>query len=268
VVEAASRPSLAAPGTPAWYTALLTGSRVKIGLRIGLKLLRAGATLIATSRFPLQTAQTYREMGREGEYERWVAEDRFHVFGVDLRDLASIEAMCAFVQLKFERLDCIVNNACQTIRRPAAYYKPAVGRERKIYEEQKETLLEGGPLRQFLTFEEQQRTKMEENRAEAIAAADPAPALESGDAAVPPPPPPSTSTSLAPPPSAASSIAADGVSRSAALTLVELLPEDGDSTALPEGLTDVNGQQLDLRRENSWLLKLDQVKTPEIVEAM
>lgn len=34
------------------------------------------------------------------------------------------------------------------------------------------------------------------------------------------------------------------------------------------GLTDINGQQLDLRTTNSWLLKMDQVSTPEIMECM
>ena len=36
--------------------ALLTGARVKIGYEIGLKLLRAGASLVATTRFPADAA--------------------------------------------------------------------------------------------------------------------------------------------------------------------------------------------------------------------
>jgi NAD(P)-dependent dehydrogenase (short-subunit alcohol dehydrogenase family) len=36
--------------------------------------------------------------------------------------------------------------------------------------------------------------------------------------------------------------------------------------ALPLGRLDVNGQQIDLRTSNSWLLKLDAVSTPELVE--
>ena len=34
------------------------------------------------------------------------------------------------------------------------------------------------------------------------------------------------------------------------------------------GLSDINGQQLDLRTQNSWLLKMDEVSTPEIMECM
>lgn len=40
------------------------------------------------------------------------------------------------------------------------------------------------------------------------------------------------------------------------------------ASLLPSNLHDVNGQQLDLRRHNSWLLKLPEVSTPELVEAM
>src|SRR5262249_4938642 len=39
--------------------ALLTGGRVKIGYQAGLKLLRAGATLLVTTRFPRDAAARY-----------------------------------------------------------------------------------------------------------------------------------------------------------------------------------------------------------------
>ena len=32
---------------------------------------------------------------------------------------------------------------------------------------------------------------------------------------------------------------------------------------LPPGLSDINGQQLDLRKTNSWLLTMGEVSTPE-----
>ena len=229
------------PKLPENYTALLTGARVKIGLRIGLKLLRAGATVIATSRFPLQTNKVYQEMGKDGEYERWVGEGRLHCFGVDLRDLASVEGMCQFITTKFERIDVIVNNACQTIRRPTGYYKPAVNREKDIFEQDSQSLLENPALQKFAQFEKE-------------GAAQPNLMLESSSGGG----------------EIAKKMNASGVSRSAALSLVELVPEDSEcgSDVLPDNLTDINGQQLDLRRHNSWLLKIDSVSTPEIVEAM
>jgi hypothetical protein len=49
-------------------TALLTGARVKIGYEIGLKLLRAGACLIATTRFPADAARRY---AAETDFEKF-----------------------------------------------------------------------------------------------------------------------------------------------------------------------------------------------------
>jgi NAD(P)-dependent dehydrogenase (short-subunit alcohol dehydrogenase family) len=61
-----------------------------------------------------------------------------------------------------------------------------------------------------------------------------------------------------------------GISHSAAATQMILLPEDVGvpESVLPKGATDVNGQQLDLRQTNSWLLKMDEVSTPEVMECM
>ena len=58
--------------------ALLTGARVKIGLQIGLKLLRAGATLVATSRFPADLARRYAE---EPDFPEW--RHRLHLHAAD-----------------------------------------------------------------------------------------------------------------------------------------------------------------------------------------
>ena len=48
--------------------ALLTGGRVKIGYQAGLKLLRAGAHLIVTTRFPRDSALRY---AREADFATW-----------------------------------------------------------------------------------------------------------------------------------------------------------------------------------------------------
>jgi NAD(P)-dependent dehydrogenase (short-subunit alcohol dehydrogenase family) len=59
-----------------------------------------------------------------------------------------------------------------------------------------------------------------------------------------------------------------GISHSAAMSQMVLLPEDVGvpDSILPLGLTDVNDQQLDLRTTNSWLLKMEEVSTPEVME--
>ena len=98
--------------------ALLTGGRVKIGYQAGIKLLRAGAQLIVTTRFPRDSAARY---AREPDFDVWG--DRLEIFGLDLRHTPSVEAFCTHLLTTRDRLDFIVNNACQTVRRPAEFYR-------------------------------------------------------------------------------------------------------------------------------------------------
>ena len=98
--------------------ALLTGGRVKIGYQAGLKLLRAGARLIVTTRFPRDSAARY---AREPDFAEW--RDRLEIFGLDLRHTPSVEAFCRQLHETHSRLDFIINNACQTVRRPPEFYR-------------------------------------------------------------------------------------------------------------------------------------------------
>jgi len=98
--------------------ALLTGGRVKIGYQAGIKLLRAGARLIVTTRFPRDSAARY---ARERDFGEW--SDRLEIYGLDLRHTPSVEAFCKELLATEERLDFIINNACQTVRRPADFYE-------------------------------------------------------------------------------------------------------------------------------------------------
>ena len=52
--------------------------------------------------------------------------------GLDLRDLRGVETFCAFIAERHEALDVLVNNACQTVRRPARYYATLVEGERRM----------------------------------------------------------------------------------------------------------------------------------------
>ncbi len=98
--------------------ALLTGGRVKIGYQAGIKLLRAGAQLIVTTRFPRDSVMRY---SNEPDAADWI--DRLEVFGLDLRHTPSVEAFCQHLLSTRDRLDLIVNNACQTVRRPPDFYE-------------------------------------------------------------------------------------------------------------------------------------------------
>jgi NAD(P)-dependent dehydrogenase (short-subunit alcohol dehydrogenase family) len=97
--------------------ALLTGGRVKIGYQAGLKLLRAGAELIVTTRFPRDSAARY---AGEPDFAEWG--HRLQVYGLDLRHTPSVEAFCQELLATRPRLDFIINNACQTVRRPPEFY--------------------------------------------------------------------------------------------------------------------------------------------------
>ena len=99
-------------------TALLSGGRVKIGYQAGLKLLRCGARLLVTTRFPRDSAMRY---AAEPDFDAW--SDRLQIFGLDLRHTPSVEAFCRELTHTESRLDFIINNACQTVRRPPAFYK-------------------------------------------------------------------------------------------------------------------------------------------------
>ncbi len=98
--------------------ALLTGGRVKIGYQAGLKLLRCGAHLIVTTRFPRDSAQRY---AREPDFADWG--HRLEIYGLDLRHTPSVEAFCQQILTTHSRLDFIISNACQTVRRPPDFYK-------------------------------------------------------------------------------------------------------------------------------------------------
>ena len=88
--------------------ALITGSRLKIGYQATLMMLRAGARVIATTRFPVDCALRY---SREKDFEQW--KGRLHIYGLDLRHTPSVELFCNAIEQKYDRLDLLINNAAQ-----------------------------------------------------------------------------------------------------------------------------------------------------------
>ncbi len=205
--------------------ALLTGGRVKIGYQAGIKLLRAGASLIVTTRFPRDAALRY---SREADADEW--SDRLEVYGLDLRHTPSVEALCHHLATTHPRLDYIVNNACQTVRRPPEFY------------------------RHMLELETEALEHMPARARELLGGVDGVRApelLRDGGASLP---------------SVASPI--DGVVPSAALAELPLLPEDTEvgSHLFPAGRLDQDLQQVDLRDRNSWRLTLSEVSSVELLE--
>lgn len=358
--------------------AVVTGARVKIGFNVAVRLLRCGASVIIVSRFPADCAARY---AAEKAAAAWGG--RVHVYGVDLRATPLLEMWCAWLYRRYSHLDMIINNACQTIRRPPAYYAHLLEEELCAHERAGAALPQGQrrmlrPYFDFLRWAkiaaergvaaadaewEAVRERRRRRRAEAEPAVGGGAGTGSGGAALGPVPPelvgfaeedeglpvgwdsgaagggsassdefagdgwkavagivapsrlgdapaaasdaaeagddlpaglsPAGSTAgtvTGPGPAAAAAATAAATARAGApstgvgmvvtgsgsvplapaplLSQVSAAPEDAltDMSLFPKGATDVNGQQLDLRRVNSWMLRMHQVSTAEAAE--
>ncbi len=208
--------------------ALLTGGRVKIGYQAGLKLLRAGAQLIVTTRFPRDSAARY---AREPDFSDWG--HRLEIFGLDLRHTPSVEAFCRELIATRPRLDFIVNNACQTVRRPPDFYAHMMAGERAALQDAPES------VRKLLgNYEGLRGYNM-------LPDAGGSPSTPTGSVAE-----------------------IQGLARAAELSQLPLLPEEllARKDLFPEGVLDQDLQQVDLRGRNSWRLLLAEVSTVELLE--
>jgi NAD(P)-dependent dehydrogenase (short-subunit alcohol dehydrogenase family) len=107
-------------------TALITGARVKIGYQASIMLLRAGARVLVTTRFPHDAARRYAS---EADFADFAP--RLRIFGLDLRHTPSVELFARHVAAHEERLDFILHNACQTVRRPPGFYAHLMESERE-----------------------------------------------------------------------------------------------------------------------------------------
>lgn len=203
--------------------ALLTGGRVKIGYQAGLKLLRAGAHLIVTTRFPCDSAKRY---AGEPDFADW--SERLEIHGLDLRHTPSVEAFCQLLLRTHRRLDFIVNNACQTVRRPPEFYAHMMADESSARDHASPDV-----------------RKLLGGRG------------TTGDPRTAPSP-----GMLRPVDGLA------GIPTSAELSQLRLLPEEllSQGHLFPEGKLDQDLQQIDLRGRNSWRLQLDEVSSVELLE--
>ncbi|HMJ91567.1 MAG TPA: SDR family oxidoreductase [Candidatus Acidoferrum sp.] len=207
--------------------ALLTGGRVKIGFQAGIKLLRAGAQLIVTTRFPRDSAARY---AAEPDFAEWG--HRLEIFGLDLRHTPSVEAFCRHLLHTRERLDFIINNACQTVRRPPDFYAHMMERENTSVKElsEKARALLGAyeGLRGYHMLPEGDDDALLAGRVSEVA----------------------------------------GLTHAAQLSQVPLLSEElaAQKDLFPQGRLDQDLQQVDLRERNSWRLMMAEVPAVELLE--
>jgi NAD(P)-dependent dehydrogenase (short-subunit alcohol dehydrogenase family) len=209
--------------------ALLTGGRVKIGYQAGLKLLRCGAQLIVTTRFPRDSATRY---AAEPDFGEW--RDRLQIYGLDLRHTPSVEAFCREIVTSHSRLDFIVNNACQTVRRPPAFYAHMMAGE--------EAAIAGMPAAVRRLVGHYEGLRGYRMLPEGDVSGEAALARQMADVA--------------------------GLTQSAQLSQVALLPDEhrAQQDLFPQGRLDQDLQQIDLRDRNSWRLLLHEVPAVELLE--
>ncbi|MEG4066316.1 SDR family NAD(P)-dependent oxidoreductase [Microcoleus sp. Pol11C2] len=191
-------------------TALVTGGRIKIGYQMVLRLLRDGAKVILTTRFPHDCADRY---SREPDFEQW--RDRLQIRGLDLRNIPAVETFVRDLLDTESALDIIINNAAQTIKRPLAFYQHLLDREREAS--------------QILSINAQALISLDGNTLKGKSPRQHSLLLESQ------------------------------------LNYKDSVP-GAIADYFPRDRFDADGQQLDIRPENSWLLKLDEVNTIELLE--
>jgi NAD(P)-dependent dehydrogenase (short-subunit alcohol dehydrogenase family) len=211
------------------HYALITGARVKIGFQASLKLLRAGAHVVATTRFPIDAADRY---SMEPDYVEF--RPRLQIHGLDLRHTPSVELLSRFLLERLPRLDYILNNACQTVRRPAGFFHHLLARESIPVASLPESL--HAPLTSHRALIE---------RLEAAAAPAPGAVIATG---------PQSRTA--------------GLVHSAVLSQRRYLDEDypRGEALFPADRYDEDRQQVDMREVNSWRLRLHEVETAELLE--
>jgi len=214
--------------------AVITGSRLKIGYQAVLMMLQSGATVIATTRFPVDSALRF---SKEKDYHEW--KDRLHIYGLDLRHTPSVEIFARYLEDSFPRLDILINNAAQTVRRPPGFYAHMMALEKSNMHEL--------PFEAQVLLKKHHDFKTELNKIS-----------YGGD----------FSNEKALPVTWHGEGPGVGIRASAELSQIpysydnSLIPEE----VFPEGKLDADLQQVDLRKTNSWRMRLGEVPTPELLE--
>ncbi|OJY22926.1 MAG: oxidoreductase [Myxococcales bacterium 68-20] len=222
--------------------AVITGARVKIGFQAALMMLRAGAHVIVTTRFPRDAASRF---SRESDFGQW--QSRLEVYGLDLRHSPSVEMFARYMTQTKNRLDILINNAAQTVRRPAGFYAHMLELEQRPFEDL------APELQSVLRGHESCKTAM--TMGAHVDAASDGRALVGGGRA-------------------GGFVAwrgdgpGVGIRSSALLSQVPCAYDDAtnDAEIFPVGKVDADLQQVDLRSNNSWRLKLADVPSPEMLE--
>lgn len=213
--------------------ALITGARLKIGYQAAVMMLKAGARVIATTRFPTDAALRF---SREPDFGSWA--HRLQVYGLDLRHTPSVDIFARFIEQTEDRLDILINNAAQTVRRPPGFYAHLMANEEKAFGDL--------PKEAQLVLANHEACKNQLNSLVSATAAN--------ESALP----------------VAWHGHGPGVGIRASAQLSQIPYSYDNSLAVdevfPSGQLDADLQQVDLRKTNSWRLRIGEVPTPELLE--
>ncbi len=218
--------------------AVITGARLKIGYQATLMLLRSGAQVIATTRFPVDAAIRF---SKEEDYRKW--KNRLQIFGLDLRHTPSVEIFSSYLEHTLTRLDILINNAAQTVRRPPGFYSHLMTTENKPVSELTEE------AKHLLLFHEECKKQLATSSLSSLQTED-------------------LAEEKALPVSWTGKLPGIGIRSSAALSQIPYSHDHSHEleSVFPEGEVDADLQQVDLRKTNSWRLKLGEINTSEMLE--
>lgn len=71
-----------------------------------------------TSRFPKDTLDRYK---KENDYDSF--KERLFIYSLDFRKVSAVVDFCDFFKQKIGKLDYLINNAAQCVKREASYFK-------------------------------------------------------------------------------------------------------------------------------------------------
>ncbi|POS81585.1 hypothetical protein DHEL01_v200023 [Diaporthe helianthi] len=112
-------------------TALVTGARVNLGFHVVLRLLRCGASVIASTRYPRDAVARYKAQPDAAE---WM--NRLRVVGADFRTandaFTLVRQTKSILQEWGSGLDILINNAAQTLTDSVEMEETAVARESSL----------------------------------------------------------------------------------------------------------------------------------------
>jgi|SRR5271157_5409517 len=206
------------------YNALVTGGRIKIGFETALKLLRCGAEVHVTTRF---VSDAMRRFGEETDSAIW--QRRLHFIPADFRSLSCVQALIDDLLAKLDKLDILINNAAQTVRRPPIFYDHLITPKA---DKMLSSVGQASLLHVDVPGRPPQSLLLDGSHSTIVNWKDP-----------------------------------DFISSLSSIPLLPE-DHTASRTHFPEGILDKDGQQEDRRLFNSWMMRLGDVHTVEFLEVL